>query len=192
MSTTERTTPTISWTVYESPLGPLTLAAGPRGVTHLWFPGRAGSLDERDHDRDRDTATLAGAVAQLEAYFAGERRTFDLPLDLAGTPFQQQVWAHLRQIPFGTTIAYSQLAQRLGRPDVVRAVGAAVGRTPVPIIVPCHRVVAVDGALTGYGGGLHRKQALLGLERRAVGDHGPTRPPTHPPPAWAFRQLALL
>jgi methylated-DNA-[protein]-cysteine S-methyltransferase len=171
----------MSWTVYESPLGPLTIQAGPRGVTHLWFPGRAGALDEREHD----AGGLASAVAQLEEYFAGERRGFDLPLDLAGTPFQQQVWAHLRRIPYGTTIAYSQLAQRLERPDIVRAVGAAVGRTPVPIVVPCHRVVAVDGALTGYGGGLHRKQALLGLERRAVGGEGP-------PPAWAFRQLALL
>ena len=171
----------MSWTIYESPLGPLTLEGGAGGITRLWFPGRAGELDERDHD----PAALAGAVAQLEAYFAGERRTFDLPLELGGTPFQQQVWAHLRRIPYGTTIAYSQLAKRLGRPDIVRAVGAAVGRTPVPIVVPCHRVVAVDGALTGYGGGLHRKQALLGLERRAVGGEGQA-------PAWAFRQLALL
>jgi methylated-DNA-[protein]-cysteine S-methyltransferase len=174
----------MSWTVYESPLGPLTIQAGPRGVTALSFPGRGGELDERDRGW-LGPSSLAGAVAQLEEYFAGERRAFDLSLDLGGTPFQRQVWAHLRRIPYGTTIAYSQLAQRLGRPDIVRAVGAAVGRTPVPIVVPCHRVVALDGALTGYGGGLHRKQALLGLERRTVGGE-------EPPPAWAFRQLALL
>jgi methylated-DNA-[protein]-cysteine S-methyltransferase len=169
------------WDVYESPLGPLTLEAGSHGLTALSFPGRAAPLDERARDPD----ALAPAAAQLEEYFAGERDAFDLPLALAGTPFQQRVWRELVQIPYGTTITYTQLAHRVGRADVVRAVAAAVGGTPVPIVIPCHRVVGADGALTGYGGGLQRKQALLDLERRAANGQ-------RPEPAWAFRQLALL
>lgn len=153
-----------AWDVYQSPLGPLTIEGGPGGLRRLSFAGGAETLDERA----RDAATLAPVAAQLEEYFAGERRAFDLRLDLAGTPFQQQVWEHLRQIPYGTTVTYTELAQRVGRADTVRAVGAAVGRTPVPIVVPCHRVLAADGALTGYRGGLHRKQALLDLERERV------------------------
>jgi methylated-DNA-[protein]-cysteine S-methyltransferase len=170
-----------AWDVYESPLGPLTLFAAPRGLTGLSFPRRAAGLDERD----RDPAALAAAAGQLEAYFAGRRRAFELPLDLAGTPFQRRVWAELRRIPYGETVSYSELAARVGRPDVVRAVAAAVGRTPVPIVVPCHRVVGADGSLTGYGGGLQRKRALLDLEARvSAGDP--------PGPGAAVRQLALL
>ena len=170
-STSQRTT---AWDVYESPFGPLTLLAGLDGLTGLAFPGRATGLAEED----RDPAALAAATGQLEAYFAGERRAFDLSLDLAGTPFQQRVWAELRRIPYGETVSYSQLAERIGRTDIVRAVGAAVGRTPVPIIVPCHRVVGADGSLTGYGGGLPRKRALLDLEAGR--------------PTDAFAQLELL
>jgi methylated-DNA-[protein]-cysteine S-methyltransferase len=128
---------------------------------------------------------MADAAGQLEAYFAGERRAFDLPLELAGTPFQRSVWAELRQVPYGATVTYTELAGRVGRPDVVRAVGAAVGRTPVPIVVPCHRVLGADGGLTGYRGGLHRKRALLDLERRGLEGLGPE-------PAGAPRQLAML
>src|SRR5215211_1552021 len=179
MTTTQ--TCSTAWDVYESPLGPLTLFTGPRGLSGLAFPGRTLALDERD----RDPTALAHLAAQLEAYFAGERRAFDLPLDLAGTPFQRRVWAELRQIPYGATVSYSELAERVGRPDVVRAVAAAVGRTPVPIVVPCHRVVGADGSLTGYGGGLQRKRALLDLERR-VTDGDPL------PAGAAFRQLAML
>jgi methylated-DNA-[protein]-cysteine S-methyltransferase len=172
---------TTSWDVYESPLGPLTIETGAAGLTGLRFPGRGEALDERD----RDPVALAPAAAQLEQFFAGHRQAFELPLAPAGTPFQLRVWEQLLQIPYATTISYTELAQRVGRPDIVRAVGAAVGRTPVPIIVPCHRVLGADGALTGYGGGLHRKQALLDLERSAAGGGGP-------PPAWAFRQLTIL
>jgi methylated-DNA-[protein]-cysteine S-methyltransferase len=172
---------TTAWHVHESPLGPLTIEAGPRGLTSLSFPGRGGARDERR----RDAAALAGTTAQLEAYFRGERRAFDLALDLAGTPFQQRVWAELRTIPYGTTVTYAELAEALGRADVVRAVAAAVGRTPVPIVVPCHRVVGAGGALTGYGGGLRRKAALLDLEGRVAAGRAPE-------PAWAFRQLALV
>lgn len=172
---------TVVWDVYESPLGPLTVQAGTRGLTGLLFPGRAELSNECAHD----PTVFASALVQLEEYFAGERRAFDLPLALAGTPFQQRVWRQLQQIPYGTTITYTQLAHRVGRPDRIRAVGAAVGRTPVPIIIPCHRVVAADGGLTGYVGGLQRKQALLDLERRAANGQDPE-------PAWALRQLAML
>ena len=176
------TTMTHPWTTYSSPLGTLTLHGGARGLAALTFPGRGDLLDEAT----RDPAGLAHAVGQLSEYFAGDRRAFDLRLDLAGTEFQRAVWGRLLEIPYGTTVSYLDIARSLGRPDRARAVGAAVGRTPVPIIVPCHRVVGSDGALTGYGGGLDRKEALLDLERRgATGAEGP--------PAWATsRQMAML
>ncbi len=170
-----------AWDVYESPLGPLTVQGGPAGLTGLRVPGRGEPLDESA----RDPAALATAPRQLEEFVTGRRRRFELPLALSGTPFQLRVWEQLRRIPYGATISYTELAHRVGRPDVVRAVGAAVGRTPVPIIVPCHRVLGADGALTGYGGGLHRKQALLDLERSGARGEGP-------PPTWAFRQLTML
>jgi methylated-DNA-[protein]-cysteine S-methyltransferase len=168
------------WTVHESPLGPLTLRGGASGLAALEFPGRGEPRAEGDHD----PACFADATRQLDEYFAGRRRRFELPLDLPGTPFQRAVWDRLLQIPYGTTISYAALAASIGRPDRVRAVGGAVGRTPVPIVVPCHRVVGSDGALTGYGGGLQRKAALLDLERRGAAGEAPQ-------PAWAFRQLAL-
>jgi methylated-DNA-[protein]-cysteine S-methyltransferase len=149
------------WTIHESPIGPLTLRGGPGGLRGLDFPGRDGVLDPARHAAD----AFADARCQLEEYFAGERRAFDLPLDLRGTPFQLAVWERLREIPYGSTISYLQLAVSLGRRDRVRAAGAAVGRTPVPIVVPCHRVIGSDGSLTGYGGGLDRKRALLDLEQ---------------------------
>lgn len=149
-----------AWDIYESPLGPLTLTGGPRGLSGLSFPEWEQERDERA----RDPRVLAPVAAQLDEYFAGERRVFGLSLDLGGTPFQRRVWEALREIPYGSTIAYGELARCVERPDSVRAVAAAVGRTPVPIIVPCHRVVGADGSLTGYGGGLPRKRALLELE----------------------------
>ena len=105
-------------------------------------------------------------MAQLREYFEGTRQVFDVPLALSGTPFQLKVWAALTDIPYGETITYGELAQRIGQPDAVRAVGAANGKNPVPIIVPCHRVIGSNGKLTGYGGGLPIKAALLDLERR--------------------------
>jgi methylated-DNA-[protein]-cysteine S-methyltransferase len=163
MSMIDVSTPT-RWTTYESPLGPLTLRGGASGLTALHFPGDGGPLAEDD----RAPGLFADAMRQLDEYFAGDRRQFELELDLGGTPSQRSVWRALMAIPHGTTISYSALARALGRPAGVRAVAAAVGRTPVPIIVPCHRVVAVDGALTGYRGGLARKRALLDLERHAA------------------------
>lgn len=170
-----------AWDVCESPLGRLTVQATSHGVSSLSFPGRSGPLDERAHD----PVALDHAVTQLEEYFGGERQVFDLPLDLEGTPFERCVWEQLQQIPYGTTTTYGQLARSVRRPEFVREVAAAIGRTPVPIVVPCHRVLAADGALTGYSGGLHRKRALLDLEYRGVTGR-------HPEPAWALRQLALL
>jgi methylated-DNA-[protein]-cysteine S-methyltransferase len=148
------------WTTYDSPLGPLTLTEEEGRITGIRFPGHDDDLDPAD----RAEAPFAAMRAQLDEYFAGERHTFDVPLDLRGTEFQRAVWEHLRGIPYGETTTYGTIARALGRIDRVRAVGAAVGRTPVPIVVPCHRVLGSDGSLTGYGGGLERKQALLDLE----------------------------
>jgi methylated-DNA-[protein]-cysteine S-methyltransferase len=170
---------TTAWDIYESPFGPLTLTASERGLTGLAFPVRAPTLDERDRRPD----ALAPAVEQLEQYFAGERRSFDLALDPAGSVFKQRIWQRLREIPYGATITYSELADAVGRPDILRGVAAAVGRTPVPIVIPCHRVLASNGALTGYLGGIHRKAALLQLERG--GALGPVV-------EWETRQLTLL
>jgi methylated-DNA-[protein]-cysteine S-methyltransferase len=111
---------------------------------------------------------LRHAVAQLRAYFAGELRSFDLPLDMRGTDFQQRVWRELREIPYGETRSYSFVASAIGSPKAVRAVGAANGRNPVPIVVPCHRVIGAGGSLTGYGGGLPLKKFLLQLEANHI------------------------
>jgi methylated-DNA-[protein]-cysteine S-methyltransferase len=113
-------------------------------------------------------ASFTAVREQLAAYFAGERQQFDVPIKLAGTPFQQHVWRELVRIPFGTTITYGQLAQRVGKPSASRAVGHANGRNPVSIIVPCHRVIGANGTLTGYAGGVDKKQWLLAWERSAT------------------------
>lgn len=150
------------WSRYESPFGTLTLTASEHGLDGLYFPGRAPSLAEADGRPD----AFERSVGQLDEYFAGRRQQFDLPLDLSvGTPFQRTVWEALQAIPYGETITYRELAHRIARPDRLRAAAAAVGRNPVPIIVPCHRVIAANGHLTGYLGGLHRKQALLDTEQ---------------------------
>jgi methylated-DNA-[protein]-cysteine S-methyltransferase len=170
-----------AWDVCETPIGPLTLEATRRGLRAVHFAGRGPARSEDA----RDAAVLAGAIAQIEAYFAGERRGFDLDLDLSPSVLERAVWARLLEIPYGETIAYSDLADAVGRPDIVRGVAAAVGRNPLAIVVPCHRVVAAGGALTGYRGGLQRKAALLDLEGRVAAG-------LDPEPAWAFRQLAML
>lgn len=160
------------WTTYESPIGSLTLVAGPQGLTDLRFPGRS-RVPAAAAQRPMPETT-----AQLDAYFAGERTEFDLPLDLHGTALQKEIWRRLLEIPYGETTSYGELAARIDPslfdPGVepwqrARVVGAANGRNPVAIVVPCHRVIGADGSLTGYGGGLQRKQTLLELERRTVG-----------------------
>ena len=150
---------------FQSPLGPMTLAANSQGLCGVWFDGQKHQPEPQAWPQYAAHPVLLQAQAQLAEYFAGRRRVFDLPLDLgAGTDFQQTVWRGLLQIAPGTTTAYGELARRIGKPQAVRALGAAVGRNPISIIVPCHRVVGADGALTGYAGGLDRKTALLRLE----------------------------
>lgn len=156
-----------TWTIYESPLGPLTVVAGPAGVRNLYFPGRLPRLAQGDKRPMPDLAD------QLDSYFAAERKGFEIDLDLRGGPLQRRIWELLLEIPYGSTTSYGELAGRVeedlfpaGLEPYKRAreVGSAVGRTPTPILVPCHRVIGADGSLTGYGGGLHRKRALLDLE----------------------------
>jgi len=152
-------------TRYESPLGTMLLAASDRGLAGVWFVGQRHGPYSCGWREDPDHPVLRAAVAQLQAYFAGERRDFELPLDLqSGTPFQQSVWAALLAIPAGGTTSYGAIARQVGKPQAARAIGAAVGRNPVSIVVPCHRVLGTGGSLTGYAGGLERKTALLQLE----------------------------
>ena len=155
---------TIVWDVYDSPVGPLTIHASPRGLTGLFFPGETAPLD----DGARDPGAFADARRQLEEYFAGSRRVFTLPLLPRGTDFQRRVWDELLRIPYGTTVSYSELAARLGNLAATRAVARANATNPLPIVVPCHRVIGADGSLTGYGGGMHRKQTLLALEQTTL------------------------
>jgi len=154
----------------DSPVGLLRLAATEKGLCRIAFGGDEGSflawLAHYAGGAPRPgLGPLAEAMAQLREYFSRLRRRFEIPLDLRGTPFQQAVWREVAAIPYGTTVTYGEIARRLGRgPSAARAVGRAVGANPVPIVVPCHRVVGTDGSLVGYGGGLEIKTALLRLE----------------------------
>ena len=149
----------------DSPLGGITLAATDQGLAGAWFDHQRHWPDTRGWQADDPHPVLRQAAAQLADYFAGRRDGFDLPLDLShGTAFQQSVWRALRAIPAGQTTSYGALSAGVGKPAAVRAVGAAVGRNPISVIVPCHRVLGADGSLTGYAGGLERKTALLELE----------------------------
>ena len=150
---------------YDSPLGAMIVAATARGLAGVWFEGQRHLPDTRGWPLQPQHPVLRQAIAQLGEYFAGERKHFDLTLDLqGGTAFQQSVWQALLAIPSGGTTSYGTLSQRIGKPAAVRAVGGAVGRNPMSIVVPCHRVLGADGSLTGYAGGLERKSALLQLE----------------------------
>jgi methylated-DNA-[protein]-cysteine S-methyltransferase len=148
----------------ESPIGPLLLAADDQGVRFLLFSSGRHTAGPKP-EWEPDGGSLKGVAAQLTSYFAGKRRAFDIPLAPEGTPFQQQVWRALCDIPYGTTTSYAELARRIGNPKAVRAVGLANGSNPISIIIPCHRVIGSNGSLTGYGGGLPIKKALLDLER---------------------------
>jgi methylated-DNA-[protein]-cysteine S-methyltransferase len=148
-----------------SPVGTLTLVASDQGLAAiLWEHDRPGRVRLNIEAEDDRHPVLLEAERQLEEYFAGQRTRFTLPLDLSGTPFQQQVWRALLTIPFGETRSYAQIARQIGKPGAARAVGAASGRNPVSIVAPCHRVVGSTGALTGFGGGLDVKARLLALE----------------------------
>lgn len=153
---------------HDSPLGLLTLLSDGTSITGLYMPSHKGE--------PHDASWMVGAspftrlIEQLDQYFRGERQDFDVAVSAPGTPFQQRVWATLRTIPYGQTCSYRDIAEQIGSPKAMRAVGLANGRNPVSIIVPCHRVVGANGSLTGYGGGLHNKQLLLDLERRTAGN----------------------
>jgi len=153
--------PESCWTTMQTPIGELLITGDGRAVTALDM-----APFERPATGRRDDPSLEAAWVQLEEYFAGTRTRFDLELVTAGTDFQQRVWAALRTIPYGTTVSYGELAGRVGNPRASRAVGMANNRNPIAIIVPCHRVIGADGSLTGYGGGLDRKQMLLDLEAK--------------------------
>lgn len=141
----------------QSPLGPLTLTAAEDALTGIAFG------DVRDGP-DSPSPLLERAAGELAAYFAGKRREFTVPLAPAGTAFQQSVWAQLRKVPYGETASYKDIALRLGKPGAAIAVGQANGRNPIPIIIPCHRIIGTSGKMVGYAGGLHIKRALLELE----------------------------
>ncbi|MGB5444209.1 MAG: methylated-DNA--[protein]-cysteine S-methyltransferase [Psychromonas sp.] len=150
----------IHYTYYQSPIGKLTLQANDQGLLGVWFetqttqPDNLGAFDENH-------PVLLQAIQQLVEYFSGKRESFSLPIAATGTSFQQQVWHALATIPYGQTWSYQQLANAIGNPKAVRAVGLANGKNPISIIVPCHRVIGKNGKLTGYAGGIERKQALL-------------------------------
>jgi methylated-DNA-[protein]-cysteine S-methyltransferase len=154
-----------SW--FDSPIGPLLLAGTNNGLKLVSFGAGKRAKPIEPAWRQDDSAFLE-AIDQLKSYFAGERKVFELQLALAGTEFQKKVWSALRKIPYGETVSYKELAARVGSPKAVRAVGAANGANPIPIIIPCHRVIGNDGSLTGFGGGLPLKKKLLELESRQL------------------------
>jgi methylated-DNA-[protein]-cysteine S-methyltransferase len=155
---------TIRYREIKSPVGNLLLLAEGDGLREIRFLGKKKTEPEAGWKRDRNGEPLDTVSRQLKEYFAGARREFDLPLAPQGTDFQLRVWNQLRKIPFGKTISYGELARRVGNPAASRAVGAANGRNPISIVVPCHRVIGSDGSLTGFGGGLDVKRELLKLE----------------------------
>ena len=152
----------------KTPGGELMLAGNEEGLHHIVFPEGKGHMKPKA-DWQHLPDAFPEARQQLLEYFAGERRDFDLPLAPEGSDFQREVWSALRNIPYGTTISYGELARRVGRPAAARAVGAANGRNPIPIVIPCHRVIGKDGSLTGFGGGLQLKERLLELESPLLG-----------------------
>ncbi len=162
------------YSLIDSPIGELVLVASEAKLTGILFgdnaviPAGAQKIDPQSHQ------VLAQTVDQLEEYFSGQRVCFDLDIQMNGTSFQKRVWSELMHIPYGTTVSYGEQARRLGDKNASRAVGLANGRNPLAIVVPCHRVVGSAGQLTGYGGGLDRKQALLEFEKSVI-THGPRR-----------------
>ncbi len=160
----------------ESPAGAVYIGGSDEGIHRIYFVGdvdeEARFLERLERDSGsvphEDPAATRAAVEELRAYFAGDRFEFEMPLAPKGTPFQQRVWLALREIPYGKTTSYGAIAKQIGRPTGSRAVGMANGRNPISIVVPCHRVIGSTGALTGYGGGLYRKEWLLAMESRPM------------------------
>jgi methylated-DNA-[protein]-cysteine S-methyltransferase len=181
---------TLWWSEAELSIGRIGLASSERGLARLFLPIELGERDARlrrafgAYELRPDDGRNEAARGQVAAYLAGQRREFDLPLDPRGTPFQLAAWRAVAEIGYGRTSTYGQIARRIGQPRAVRAVGAANGDNPLPIVVPCHRIVGSTGQLTGYGGGLPLKERLLALEGALPrGDEGW--------PAWAARRVAL-
>jgi methylated-DNA-[protein]-cysteine S-methyltransferase len=155
----------IRYARFESPLGPVVAVADDHGLRHIDFVGaKYEKKVEGDWVEDPAYRPLRDCAAQLAEYFARRRRSFDLPLAPEGTPFQRSVWQEIARVPYGETITYGELARRAGAPGQARAAGAATGRNPLGVVVPCHRIMGSDGSLTGYAGGLDRKRGLLELE----------------------------
>jgi methylated-DNA-[protein]-cysteine S-methyltransferase len=160
----------MNYCVFDSPIGPLLIAGDPEGVRYIRFPRHGKAVKPERGWIEANTGAVAQAVAQLREYFAGRRTEFDLPLAPQGTQFQLGVWRELQNIPYGQTISYGELARRVGNPKASRAVGSANGANQIPIVIPCHRVIAAGGKLGGFGGGLPVKEALLTLENRSAGN----------------------
>jgi methylated-DNA-[protein]-cysteine S-methyltransferase len=159
----------IYYTCFESPLGTLLLTSNGRSLTGLYTKGQKYfPLKTEQWQEAKQLALLLQVQQQLAEYFAHQRQHFGLPLEPAGTEFQKQVWYLLTQIPFGQTMSYGTLAKLMGNPNASRAVGAANGKNPIPIVIPCHRVIAANGSLTGYAGGVDRKQWLLQHESKVI------------------------
>ena len=157
----------LCYTRMESPVGPLLLVVDHGGLRRIEFANGRKPV-QPDPQWQEDAEQLGETVRQLRAYFAGDLETFNLDLAPQGTPFQLKVWKQLCEIPFGETISYGELARRIGNPNASRAVGLANGSNPIPIVIPCHRVIGSNGKLTGYGGGFPIKEKLLALERRQL------------------------
>lgn len=153
----------MNYVYLQTPIGALLVAGDEAGLRYVGFPTGKGRVEPAP-DWRQDASTLQEPLTQLAAYFAGERTDFDLTLAPTGTPFQLQVLEALQTIPYGQTRSYAEIAAQIGRPQAVRAVGAANGRNPIPVIIPCHRVIGASGKLVGFGGGLASKQFLLNLE----------------------------
>ena len=158
----------MNYTYFDSPIGPLLIAGDEDSIRRIEFPKNGKAARPESEWRESSRGPVVEAVRQLREYFAGEREDFDLPLHPDGTEFQRGVWRRLQEIPYGKTISYGELARRVGNPKASRAVGAANGQNPIPIVIPCHRVIGANGKLTGFGGGLPIKEALLDLEAKAA------------------------
>lgn len=159
---------TMNYCYLDSPIGTLLIAGDGDAIRRIEFPRNGKPGRPEAHWTESTRGPIAQAVRQLCEYFAGRRTSFDLPLAPEGTPFQRSVWRRLQDIPYGETISYGELARRVGNPKASRAVGAANGKNPLPIVIPCHRVIGSNGTLTGFGGGLPTKEALLALEAKAA------------------------
>jgi methylated-DNA-[protein]-cysteine S-methyltransferase len=156
---------TLFRSTHETPFGQLKLAVDAEGgLVELWLPNRGRSIESHEPFPRAASDGMRAVQVQLNEYFLGKRRTFDVPFEPRGTPFEQRVWARLLEIPYGATTSYGEIANEFGLTNGARAVGRANGANPIPIVIPCHRVIGADGTLTGFGGGLPLKQALLELE----------------------------